>query len=264
MIAAIKAEFRKLFTTRMWWILSLVMIAYLAFISLIMGFAFTATDDMTGGMLGGRALATTLYSLVNPIGYVFPLIIGSLLFTGEFRHKTITSSLLVEPSRTLLLVAKLVVAAIVGFVYGVIAITSTVAGAAPFLEILGDGAYLNDGEVWKLIASAVWVFILWSMIGVALGGLIVNQVAAIIVILAMTQFIEPILGLALAAWEPTSGIAQFMPGAAGSSVLGSSFMDMGMGLTEQLTRLEGSLVLVAYVAVFALGARFITLRRDIG
>ena len=265
MSAAIKAEFRKLFTTRLWWILLLVMVAYLGFMSIIMAFAFAfSAEEMTGGAVPGRDIATMVYSFVNPLGYVFPLIIGSLLFTSEFRHKTITSTLLVEPNRTVFLGAKLIVGMIVGLVYGLVAITTFVVAAAPFLEFLGDGAYLNDPEVWKLIAGATWAFVLWSALGVAFGGLIVNQIAAIIVIIGVTQFLEPILGLALVVWEPTQGISRFLPAAAGSSIVGENAMDMGMGAIETLSRFEGSLVLLAYIAFFAILARLITLQRDIG
>lgn len=267
MIPAIHAEFRKVFTTRIWWLLTFVMIAYLGFIALIMAAAFVlGGDEMTGGggPQMGKQLAHMLYSLAGPIGYVFPLVIGSLLFTTEFRHKTITSSLLVAPNRTNLLIGKIVVAATVGLLYGIVAIGSVVAVAAPFLEILGDGAFLGEKETWEIFLGTVWVYVLWSMLGVVLGGLIVNQVAAIIILLVMTQLVEPVLSLLPLFWEPAEHVVKFLPAASGTSVIGGSSLDMGMGMSAELGRIEGTFVLLAYVAVFAVAARLITLRRDIG
>lgn len=265
MNAAIKAEFRKQFTTRMWWILAIVMIAYLAFIAFIVGFAFSSVPADEMGLPGsepGIGVAKMAYSLTNPLGYVFPLLIGSLLFTGEFRHKTITSTLLAGPNRTVLLTAKLFVGMIVGAVYGVIATATVVAAAAPFLSILGDGAFLLTAEVWAVLGSSVLTFMLWATMGVALGGLITNQVAAIIVILAFTQFVEPILRMMLMVWEATEGISKFMPGAAGDAIIGSSILTGDT--VELLARYQGVLVMLVYIAVFAVLARVITLRRDIG
>lgn len=264
MSAAIKAEFRKLFSTRMWWILIIVMVAYLGFMSILLGFALSSAPAEFGGGAedSGVQIASLVYSVTNPFGYVFPLLIGSLMFTGEFRHKTITATLLVGPNRNVLLLAKILVAIVLGAIYGLVATATTVAGAAPFLSFVGDGAHLGEPEIWKLLAASVLTFMLWAMLGAAVGGLITNQVAAIIVILAFTQFVEPILRVALVAWESARGVSKFLPSAAGDAIIGSSFMTGDM--VELLARYQGVLMLLAYVAVFAALARVITLRRDIG
>lgn len=200
MIAAIRAEFRKLVSTRLWWILLLVMIVYLAFIAGVMSFSLTAsTPTVTTAALSGQDAATTAYSLTNAVGYVFPLVLGSLMFTAEFRHKTITGSLLVEPRRGILLVAKVIVGALLGLVVGVVSTAATVVTAAPVLAWRGDGAYLGSGDVQAIIVFSVLVMAIWTVFGVALGGLITNQVAAIVVILAFTQFVEPIARISLGA-----------------------------------------------------------------
>lgn len=262
MSSAIRAEFRKLFTTRLWWLLAFVLAAYLAFIAVVMAWSMAVAPAEQSPPTGVE-LAKGVYSLMSPIGYVFPLIIGSLLFTGEFRHQTITASLLAEPRRSVLLTAKLLVSAVVGLLYGVIAAVVTVGAAAPVLAWQGDGAFLGEGEVLSVIIWSVVVFAAWSMLGTAFGGVITNQVAAIIVLLAFTQFIEPIARIALGAWDATSGVARFLPGAAADAIVGSSFFSL-TGTVDLLSRGVGALVLLAYVAVFALVARFVTLRRDIG
>jgi ABC-2 type transport system permease protein len=264
MSAAIKAELRKLFSTRLWWLLALVLVAYLVFIGVVMALSFTV--DMGGeasGMPEGEESARVIYSLTSPIGYVFPLIVGSLLFTGEFRHKTITASLLAQPNRSILMAAKLVAALIVGLVYGVIGTASTVAGAAPMLAWRGDGAYLDSRSVLVLLGMSVLVMAIWAVLGTAIGSVLTNQVAAIIVILAFTQFVEPIARVALGAWDATSEVAKYLPGAAADAMLGASFFAQDTS-TDLLSRGVGAAVLLAYVLVFVLVGRFVTLRRDVG
>ena len=108
MKAALVAEYRKFTSTRMWWVLLIAMVAYLAFIGAVLAFSMTVEGDSMSGpvLLSGGDLARSIYALTSPIGYVFALVIGSLAVTGEFRHKTITASLLVEPRRGVLLGAK--------------------------------------------------------------------------------------------------------------------------------------------------------------
>ncbi len=265
---ALLAEYRKLVSTRMWWLVLIIMVAYLTFVSAAMAFAFTAAaSEVLGdtGMppLSGEEAAKTVYSLANPIGYVFPLLIGSLAFTSEFRYQTITSSLLVEPRRDVLLVAKLLASVAIGVVYGAVGTAAVVLGGAPILAFAGDGSYLGNFSVVTPLFFSVLVLTMWTIIGVAFGGLVTNQVAAIVSILAFTQFIEPIARVVGATVEPLSGVAQFLPGAAADAVLGASFFaTLGPG-NDLLPRWAGVLVLVGYALLFAALARMTTLRRDI-
>ncbi|HPU13930.1 MAG TPA: ABC transporter permease [Aeromicrobium sp.] len=265
MSAAFRAELRKLLSTKLWWLLLLVMVAYLIFIGSFMALALTVEIPGAESPMapGGIDQAKMIYSLTSPIGYVFPLIIGSLLFTGEFRHKTITASLLVEPSRTVLMLAKLAVAAVVGLIYGVVGTISTVAGSAPLLHWRGTGTFLQSREVLVLLGMSVLVMVLWAVLGTAIGSVLTNQVAAIIVILAFTQFVEPIARFAFAAWDATASVAKFFPGAAADAIVGTSFFSQG-GAADLLGRPAGAAVLIGYVLIFALIGRFVTLRRDIG
>ncbi|WP_447646595.1 hypothetical protein [Nocardioides zeae] len=73
--AAIRSELAKLTSTRLWWVLALAMFAYLAFIGAVMAFSLTvATGDSTTAVapVGGEEAATTVYGLVNAVGYAFP------------------------------------------------------------------------------------------------------------------------------------------------------------------------------------------------
>lgn len=264
MRAALLAEHRKLVSTRLWWILLLGMAAYLAMIGAVMAFSFTITPEGSGSpALEGRDAATATYSLVNAIGYVFPLVVGSLSVTTEFRHRTITQTLLVEPRRTVVVIAKLLATVPVGLALGLVGVLALVATSAPLLAWQGDGAYLTDPEVLTVLVLGVVTIAIWAIVGAAFGTLLTNQVAAMVVILGFTQLVEPIARTALGAVDALAGVSAYLPGAAADALIGASLFGEISGV-ELLPRWGGALVLLGYVAAFAVLGRLTTFRRDIG
>jgi hypothetical protein len=265
--SALVAEYRKLVSTRMWWILLVALAAYLAFIGGVLAASIVfAPEDQSGGLpLQGVDAAAAIYGLTNAIGYVFPLVIGSLAMTSEFRHQTITQSLLVEPRRGVFLGAKLLATVPLGLLYGVVGTAVVVVTSAPLLARWGDGAFLTDGDIVEVLLLSVVVTALWAVIGVAFGSVLTNQVAAIVVILGFTQFVEPIARVALGAFDGLDGIARFLPGAAADGLIGASLLgSMGGESADLLPRWAALLVMLAYAGILALIGRFTTLRRDIG
>jgi hypothetical protein len=185
--------------------------------------------------------------------------------TSEFRYQTITASLLVEPRRSVFLGGKLVVAVPLGLLYGLVGTVAIVAVSAPLLAWGGDGAFLADGDVLEVLVLGIVVTALWTVIGVAFGSVVPNQVAAIVVLLAITQFVEPIARVALGAFDATDSIAKFLPGAAADGLIGASLIsEVSGGSAELLPRWGALLVLLGYTAVLAVVGRTTTLRRDIG
>ncbi len=267
MRTALVAEYRKLVSTQLWWVLLIGLAAYLAFVGGVLAFSIAfAPDDQEGGLsLAGVDAAASVYGLINAIGYVFPLVVGSLLVTSEFRHRTITASLLVEPRRSVFLGAKLVVAIPLGLLYGLVGTVAIVGTSAPMLAWGGDGAFLSDGAVIEVILLGIVVTALWTVIGVAFGSVVPNQVAAIVVLLAVTQFVEPIARVALGAFDATDSVARFLPGAAADGLIGASLIgQVGGGGGDLLPRWAALLVLLGYAGVLAVVGRTTTLRRDIG
>lgn len=267
MSAALRAEWRKLMSTRLWWILLLAMAAYLALIGAILAgsFVLAPASGANAAPVQGKDAAVSVYGLISGVGYVFPLVIGSLMVTTEFRYHTITESLLVEPRRSVLLAAKLVLAVPVGLLFGVVGTAGLVGVSAPLLAWRGDGAFLGDGSVVTAIMLGIVVTALWTVIGTAFGAVVPNQVAAVVVLLAFTQFVEPVARIALAAVDGAAEIGKFLPGAAADGVIGSSLLtQMGGAGDDLLPRGTALAVLVAYALGLAVLGRATTLRRDIG
>jgi hypothetical protein len=265
---ALRAEVRKVLSTRMWWLLGVVLLGYLAFLGAVMAYSLTTDPSSMGGGMGsgveldGRLVARTVYTLAVSLGYVFPLVIGALSMTAEFRHQTITPTLLAEPRRSIVLGAKLVVAAVLGLAYGVIGTAGAVLGGLPFLLTQGDGAHLDDRDVLADLLFSVVAMAIWCVIGVGLGSLLTNQIASVVVILAFTQFVEPVLRIGLVAIDPLAGAQKYLPGAAAEALAGSSLYS-STGMLGLLDRGWGAVVLLTYAAAFALLGRYTTLRRDV-
>ncbi len=277
MIAALRTELRKVSTTRTWWLTALVMFGYMVVMGVIMAFSLVmgmreaekAGGPPAGGsgfgnaVLDEMAIATSVYTLAVALGYIFPAILGALSVTGEFRHRTITPTLLAEPRRSLVLGSKLVAVLPFALVVAIAGVAGTVLGGAATLAIMGEPTLLADSTIQRTIVLSVVALTLWALVGVGFGSVLTNQVAAIVVLLAFTQFVEPLLRLLLAQFDATEALSKFLPGAAGEAIAGSSLY-VSSGLAELLSSWQGALTLLGYAVVLVLIGRFTTFRRDIG
>jgi hypothetical protein len=271
--AALRAEFTKIFTTRLWWVLALVLMVYLGALAGGLGMLFAGLQTGAIHARGGRIpifgdLAPALYSFASSIGYVFPALFGALVTAGEWRHQTITPTFLAGPHRLKVLWAKIWSAIVFGAGYGALALVASVAGGVIALHHYGVDTELHDAATWQLFARAVIAMALWGFVGVGLGVLVPNQAAVIVIILAFTQFIEPLLRLASAFSVETAGAAKFLPGAASDALVGASFLDLqnnaeGSIVVAQLTPVHGGLMLVVYGAAVTLIGCLTTWRRDV-
>lgn len=272
MIAALRTEVRKIRTTRTWWLIALAMLGYMLVMAAIMAasFAFSMRAAESGSVpssdqmvLDPRSTASSVYTLAVALGYIFPAVLGALVVTTEFRHRTITPTLLSEPRRTLVLGGKLVAVLPFALAVAVAGVVGTVLGGAATLAVLGEPTFLGDAQMQRTIAMSVVALVLWSLVGVGFGAVLTNQVAAIVVLLVFTQFVEPLLRLLLAQFDATEMVSRFLPGAAGEAIAGSSLY-VSSGLAELLQPWQGILVLFGYAVVFVVVGRLTTFRRDIG
>ncbi len=265
LLRATSSELTKQFTTAIWWILAIVLAGYVGITAA--GLA-TVIGVAASGLLGDQTSSTgldgagTLYSLAGSVGYVFPLLIGALLVTGEFRHKTLTPTFLAIPRRGTVLGGKVIAGAVMGLVYGAIAIIVTVAGVAGMLAVFGIDSGLGSGDTWAMLGRILISFVLWVLVGIGAGLLVRNQVAAIVIVLAFTQFVEPLLRLAGTLVSELSEVAKYLPGSAadalvGASIYGSSSAD------GSLAWWAGGLVLAAYAVVLLVAGHIFSWRRDI-
>jgi ABC-2 type transport system permease protein len=269
---ALRSEYTKITSTRMWWVLALVLFGYVgistAGISLVFGFSLGG--DGTPGATPGApridrdALAPLVYSFASSIGYVFPLLVGALAVTNEFRHQTLTPTFLATPRRGGVLGGKLANGLLFGALYGVVGLLASVGLGALILNLFDIDPLLGESDTWALIGRVLIAMALWGAIGVGVGTLIPSQVGSIVVILAFTQFLEPILRLAAGFVDVLGDIAQYLPGAAGDALVGASFFSVaGPAVGPMLEWWQGGLVLAGYAVLFTVVGYAVSWRRDV-
>ena len=266
-----RSELTKQFTTSMWWILGLVLFVYVAVTAGGLAGTFGALasgalppEAANGPALAPEILPPVIYSIATAVGYVFPLLIGTLLVTGEFRHKTLTPTFLATPRRGVALAGKVAAGVVMGALYAALAIVAAVGVGAALLAAFDIDTQLGSSDTWALIGRMAIAFILWVLIGIGVGTLVRNQVAAVVGVLAFTQFIEPILRTVAAFVDGLSDVTRYLPGAASDTLVGASiYTNLGGESTAGLEWWVGGLVMLGYAVVFLLLGWLVSWRRDI-
>ena len=267
MIAAIVSEYRKFFSTRMWWVLTACMAAYFLLVSFGLAWAlsYTASHTDTAGADFGP-IQSMVYGLAPAMGYVFPVIIGAIGVTAEYRHQTVIPTFLGEPRRWVVMISKAIAALPMGLIIGLVGTAACLIGGSIGFNIGGFATDLGSLSTWTNAGLSVLTCALWALVGVGLGTLLTSQVGVIIGVLVFQQLIEPLLRLGLGRFEVTSGISKFFPGAAAEATSGSPSIYSGLGMsgmTDSLSIWQGALVLAGYGFLFGLLGYFIRTRRDV-
>jgi ABC-2 type transport system permease protein len=258
----VRAELLKIRTTRLWWALLLGAVLFTA-----VGAGFTAgfAGVEGGGGPGGEALPgvespellRSVYGAGFSGAYIFALILGVTGMTGEYRYLTITPTFLGAPRRHPVVVAKLVAHLVAGVVYGAVcALVAVAVGGLLIVVVKGGALGLTADGVPRAIGLSVVAVALWTLLGIGLGTLVRNQIAAVLTGVLIAFLIEPLLNLAFNALDLEVG--KYLPTSASNALL-SGFS----GGAAQLDWWAGGLVLLAYALVFSLVGVLASVGRDI-
>jgi hypothetical protein len=166
------------------------------------------------------------------------------------------------PRRGRVLGGKLVAITLTGAVFGVLALLASMGFGAGILAALGIDPLLGEPEVWAFVGRSILAMALWAAIGLGLGTLVPSQVAAIVIVLAFTQFVEPLLRLGGSFTDWSAQVVQFLPGSASDALVGASIYTAMSGAAG-LEWWQGGLVLAGYAAVATVLGFFTSWRRDV-
>jgi len=264
-IPAVRSEFRKFFTTRLWWGMAIAIVLAGAGFALLFGLVLTSDNASFGGPGGAPVgdavqVANSVYVGGLGIGYLLLLTIGVLQIGSEYRHKTITGTLLATPKRLQAMLAKVVALLGIGALYGLISLIGSVSVGAAVLT-LRDADPFPSTEILRTLALSLLVLGVWALIGLGIGILIPNQVAALLIGVGVAFIVEPIIGVLLGLWEfGRENIAPYLPTSATNAVVNA----VQNGPDE--VRLEwwgGALVLVTYAVVLSGLGIWRTIRSDV-
>jgi ABC-2 type transport system permease protein len=245
MLCQIRSEFRKITTVRGPWLL-------LAAGPLIVVAGITGLV-VSGGNVHDPALQGRAYAHVG-LAAICTLIFGVLAVAGEYRHATITDTYLSAPRRHRVVTAKLAVYGLTGAAAGLISTLVAIGTTAAWWAAKGGAFHLSAAGAWSTLGGGVAANLAFAAIGVGLGSLVRNPVAAIAVALAWIALIEGIAGQLLG-----PAVARWLPLAASESLDRASLT----GTARLLPQWGGGLVLLGYAGAFAAAAVITTLRRDV-
>lgn len=244
MKALLRAELIKLRTTRTFVVLTA---ATLAISLLVVVLTTTIQDEWTED--DARDLFTSDFT------GLFILLLGVMGMAGEWRHRTITSTVLAAPRRLRLLSAKTISYAVAGIAISLIVTVAIMAIGTLILSARDlPTAGLEDlaDVLWRNLVVAAYL----GAFGVCIGGLIRNQIVAIVGLLLLMFAIEPaVIGLA-------PEVGKFGPTlAAPNGFIGLEDV-FGEG-DEQLTPAVALLVMIGWVGLAFAAAAARLERRDL-
>jgi ABC-2 type transport system permease protein len=253
MMRLVAAEFRKLFTTRLWlWILIASAVWTIGYTALAIAFS-----DRPGGLTPPLSSATGQHTLFAiGAGGAGPLVAVLALagVTGEFRHRTAATTFLATPRRGQVVAAKLITYLLTGAGYALMCVVVNVVIALPWLAAKGiritPAGHGNLGVLAAVVASVA----VFGMAGAGVGALVHGQLAAVAGMLIYLYVAEPLVShiAALHAWTA------YLPGVAADGLTQAT--QTGVQL---LPAWQGGLVFVGWAIAFALAGTFVTTRRDI-
>ena len=249
MLKQIRSEFQKIYTTRTWLgiiFASLVFSAMTVFayaqIAGSMGMPNLNTSEMMTLLYGGAAT-----------GVALALILGVIGATSEYRYGTIDHTYLVQPKRYIVLYAKLLIHGIIGAILGLVAFA--LAYLATTVAVSGkDHAEISTGELFTIAMATIAAYAIYTMLGVAFGSLVRNQLVGVAATFVWIFIFERLLVVF------TPDIGKWLPGGAVNGLFGVTAILNGGKYFDRST--SGAL-LIAYAIVLIGLSLFFTPRRDV-
>jgi hypothetical protein len=237
MIGLLRGELIKLRTTRTILGFLLVMIGLMLLSVLLQTLVGdpTSLDDQRSAIAVGGTIPAVL------------TIFGVVGATGEHRHGTITSALLIAPDRIRVTLSKLIAYAVAGAVIGLIVqLLAFLIG----IPLLSSPRAIDAADAVAILAGTVAASALSAALGVAVGALVRNQVAAVVAALAYLFIIEPILSAVV------GSVYGYLIGGSTSALAGLDF-------TDALSPPLSALVLLGWTLAFGAAAVLADRARDV-
>ena len=178
----VKVELRKTFDTRAgrWFTISILGLCVVTM--LVAAFLFPADQHDFRSMLR---------NVGGVLGYFLPIVL-IMLVTSEYSQRTGLVTFTLEPNRGRVVGAKFIAGVILGLV--VLALGAVIAAAGVVLASAG-----GTDPTWNVGLQEVWNFALGNLIGVfigfALGMLLMNSAAAIVIYFVYTFIVPTVFGI---------------------------------------------------------------------
>lgn len=218
----VRAEWFKLRTTRMYFGL---LVAATSLVVLVTALQFALGDSSSLTIEGAASVIETeadLRSVLNVSGVavLFTLVLGATAVAGEHRHHTIATTFLLTPSRSRVVMAKLVAYTLAGAVFGIIVEAAAVVVAVGWLAATGSAIPFGSSVVAGLVLTPVATG-LAAGFGVGISAAILNQLGAVLVAFGWVMIVEQLLG------GLVPNVAQWLPFAGAGAAISGQHPELG-------------------------------------
>jgi ABC-type transport system involved in multi-copper enzyme maturation permease subunit len=193
MIAALKAEYRKLLTVRSTYVIFLISLALGAF---LIGFWIFGYKNVQHAAIDPTALIGSLFAAVSVVG-VFLSFVVVMLVGHEYRYNTIMYNLTNTNSRTRLFLAKWKAAAVFALVFAAIIVLLNWALFYLGLHLHHIHPMAQQVPMWSFLWRSVVTILGDVSFAFIITMLLRNLIAAIAVVLVLPTTIETLLSLLL-------------------------------------------------------------------
>ena len=199
--------------------------------------------------IGSASQAHHVFQQASAVSSMAMFILGVLVMAGEHRHRTILQTYLAEPRRSRVVTAKLTATGIVGAVIAGASYLATLVTALPLYA--SKGIHTLPINLGGLGIGTVLSGACFALLGVAVGAVARNTVAAIVVGLIWIQVFE--VGV-LQNMIPS--VAKWLPVGASQGLTASD-------TTHVLSQPIAAAVLVGWAAALVLVAARVSTRREL-
>ncbi len=203
-LALIRAETRKLTTTKLPW-------AFLAVLVVIAGLdaAIVAFGTDMGGSKAFIATATDQQSLM---AFAFNAMLGTAMFGAvaaarEYGHTTVVPTFLTTPRRHRAVLAQLTAVAAAGATLALVGQSLVVTGVAIALRTTDYGFLVSTADVTQLLATTTLAGAVGAVLGAGVGSVIRNVGGAVIAVVLVLFVVPPMTAQLLTGagpWTPTN------------------------------------------------------------
>ncbi|MEU4624753.1 ABC transporter permease [Actinoplanes sp. NPDC023801] len=260
----IKAEIRRLLATRMWG--GLLLAAILIGGGLMGAMAIVGPENFHPPM-PGLDTETGVRAVLGILGYTafVPAAAGALAMKSEYRHGTAAVTFLFAPRRGQVLAAKLATYGAAGLAYGMLLAGTAAAALFAVTAARGMDLGLPAGTVLVLLARIGLAMVVYLLIGVGMGALLRNQVAALCVVIGYLYMGEPLLMMI----PGVNVLYPVLPGGATAALTDFTYLadavsrELGTTAVSLLPPAAGALLLLGYALAAALVAVVLPMRRDV-
>lgn len=251
MINSLRTEFRKLTTVKSTYFI----VGFGCLLAMFFSFyVFGVKFDSLGASDPNKYQDTVFLMLSNTM--FLAGIVGLLLFTHEYRYNMITYTLTSVKNRINVLLAKSLVMIGFGAIFAVLIGILTIVSLHLGLQVSNTDLVNQNLDIDQLVWRGLFAMVGASMFGLLLGGLVRNQIGAIVALLVGPGAIEGLLSLLLkskAVYLPFTALGQMIQGSGGAEVFNGA---------KALTPARSALVVCIYIVVFWLITLWLLGRRD--